>query len=962
MWWRLIAIVECRNREIQFPILYKVSVTTHKLTSDHHHHHYHHKFIITMLGGATTMGLPNGKQFHRTSSPLDLETWRDTFLNANSAKTDDSTLDPMDGSSDLTGSGAINLTASSRPPSTPTAASQNGLDHDSLPGGPDDQGKHRGGHNEKVRRRTPSGDDHRVTCGGEENEVGSGKATPTPPPPLSSLFPPGLQQMQQLLQSQLASMGGCAGPPNGTFGPTQLQQFMQQQSLQHQQHMAEAGRKQLEQLMHQLQEQLQINLLQQTHMMQTTVDKGGKPSANALQQLQMQQQQLISQLQIVQQRMLMMPSFQHQKHKDADYGDRAWLKENGCSIRQTFGGSHASNQDSPSPKLSSSNKSIQGPKPEKENTPLTPPPLTPRRGLDANLDKHPLYSHGVCKWTGCETHCDDVTAFLKHISSEHVLDDKSTAQARVQMQIVSQLELQLQKERERLQAMMAHLHLTKEADLKSGKSLNNEEVRTSKSGDSMRTGSPLQSNERQKSASPPKLPKPPCPSLGLGAYGFPSPMTSLANNHMGIHPTPLSALTAAARNPTMPGLQPPMSTMGGPIRRRLSDKIHLPVPNGLPYMLDRTGLDIAQEIYRNREFYRTQDVRPPFTYASLIRQAITVSPTKQLTLSEIYNWFQSTFAHFRSNASTWKNAIRTNLSLHKCFVRYEDDFGSFWMVDDAEFMKRRHLSRGRPRKYEPGPTPPPNSASSAVASPASNTPLSKEGGLNTNATLEAGSGGQGGSSSAGGGGDRAAGGRFGLSNGPPSQTKSPAPFLPNPHLYNEALNASLQTALGFGPGDGPGAANLSFLNQTMASALHQQREREEKSQQSHLNNNNHALNERNMNMDYAKHLRNTTNFLNSLSERRLDRDSPDCRSVTDHDEVIKPDVGKPMNGTNPEDEDIAEHDQSSPGMLNNEDPMDSSMSTDYNGNNGNIKMEMSNGGKVHQQQMDKDIKREKFEN
>ena len=47
-----------------------------------------------------------------------------------------------------------------------------------------------------------------------------------------------------------------------------------------------------------------------------------------------------------------------------------------------------------------------------------------------------------------------------------------------------------------------------------------------------------------------------------------------------------------------------------------------------------------------------------------------------------------------------QNAIRTNLSLHKCFVRYEDDFGSFWMVDDAEFMKRRHLSRGRPRKYD----------------------------------------------------------------------------------------------------------------------------------------------------------------------------------------------------------------------------------------------------------------------
>ena len=75
--------------------------------------------------------------------------------------------------------------------------------------------------------------------------------------------------------------------------------------------MADAGRKQLEQLMHQLQEQLQINLLQQTHLMQTNSSNsensgknGGKPS-QAMQQLQIQQQQLISQLQLVQQRLLM---------------------------------------------------------------------------------------------------------------------------------------------------------------------------------------------------------------------------------------------------------------------------------------------------------------------------------------------------------------------------------------------------------------------------------------------------------------------------------------------------------------------------------------------------------------------------------------------------------------------------------------------------------------------------------
>ncbi|XP_053968741.1 uncharacterized protein DDB_G0283357-like [Anastrepha ludens] len=66
------------------------------------------------------------------------------------------------------------------------------------------------------------------------------------------------------------------------------------------------------------------------------------------------------------------------------------------------------------------------------------------------------------------------------------------------------------------------------------------------------------------------------------------------------------------------------------------------------------------------------------------------------------------------------NAIRTNLSLHKCFVRYEDDFGSFWMVDDSEFVKRRHLSRGRPRKYEPSSSPNSNSQTSGSAADNSN--------------------------------------------------------------------------------------------------------------------------------------------------------------------------------------------------------------------------------------------------
>jgi len=27
--------------------------------------------------------------------------------------------------------------------------------------------------------------------------------------------------------------------------------------------------------------------------------------------------------------------------------------------------------------------------------------------------QHPLYGHGVCKWPGCESVCDDFASFLK---------------------------------------------------------------------------------------------------------------------------------------------------------------------------------------------------------------------------------------------------------------------------------------------------------------------------------------------------------------------------------------------------------------------------------------------------------------------------------------------------------------------------------------------------------------------
>lgn len=39
--------------------------------------------------------------------------------------------------------------------------------------------------------------------------------------------------------------------------------------------------------------------------------------------------------------------------------------------------------------------------------------------------------------------------------------------------------------------------------------------------------------------------------------------------------------------------------------------------------------------------------------------------------------------------SCLQNAVRHNLSLHKCFVRVENVKGAVWTVDELEYQKRR---------------------------------------------------------------------------------------------------------------------------------------------------------------------------------------------------------------------------------------------------------------------------------
>lgn len=97
--------------------------------------------------------------------------------------------------------------------------------------------------------------------------------------------------------------------------------------------------------------------------------------------------------------------------------------------------------------------------------------------------------------------------------------------------------------------------------------------------------------------------------------------------------------------------------------------------------------------------------KPPYSYIALIVMAIQSSPTKRLTLSEIYQFLQARFPFFRGSYQGWKNSVRHNLSLNECFIKLPKGLGRpgkghYWTIDPgSEFMFEEGSFRRRPRGF-----------------------------------------------------------------------------------------------------------------------------------------------------------------------------------------------------------------------------------------------------------------------
>lgn len=114
-----------------------------------------------------------------------------------------------------------------------------------------------------------------------------------------------------------------------------------------------------------------------------------------------------------------------------------------------------------------------------------------------------------------------------------------------------------------------------------------------------------------------------------------------------------------------------------------------------------------------------KDLKPPYSYATLIAQAIFSSEEEKLTLNSIYNWIMERYAFYRHSQSGWQNSIRHNLSLNKAFQKVprrtdEPGKGMKWQIaaEHREEYRKKQMRKGTQSSAPSSPATkePPSSA------------------------------------------------------------------------------------------------------------------------------------------------------------------------------------------------------------------------------------------------------------
>lgn len=95
------------------------------------------------------------------------------------------------------------------------------------------------------------------------------------------------------------------------------------------------------------------------------------------------------------------------------------------------------------------------------------------------------------------------------------------------------------------------------------------------------------------------------------------------------------------------------SGSGGPSSRSMGDH----GGSGLPRQSDKQGGKSAAMDQDDESYTTNKDIKPPFSYASLIAQAINSTEDKRMALHEIYNYITTHYPYYQMAQNGWQVMI-----------------------------------------------------------------------------------------------------------------------------------------------------------------------------------------------------------------------------------------------------------------------------------------------------------------
>lgn len=132
--------------------------------------------------------------------------------------------------------------------------------------------------------------------------------------------------------------------------------------------------------------------------------------------------------------------------------------------------------------------------------------------------------------------------------------------------------------------------------------------------------------------------------------GFPS---SQSPSLVMPQPQPLAAAPPKVPRVTTP---PSFTSVNGRDQRGVFDSKPAPPPPPSPIYNRGVMMESTRDIDYSHD--AAKDLKPPFSYASMIAQAIFSNEEEKLTLSNIYSWISDKYAFYRHSNSGWQVCTR----------------------------------------------------------------------------------------------------------------------------------------------------------------------------------------------------------------------------------------------------------------------------------------------------------------